>query len=106
MINTITAVKCNINCQGCQNFIEEAQCRFLKNMYRVKEKEGQKVQGYYTNSKCISGAINVFIGTTGSVHLLIFIKGINYYTLKFIWMHLNFCGNLVNLDHIWPYLMN
>ena len=52
--------------------------------YRVFKKEGPKVLGYYTTKKCILGAVKGLIWTTSTQHLIIHIKILKYFLLKFI----------------------
>ena len=75
--------------------------------YRIQgvQKEGPKVFGYYTAKKFLV-AVEVFILTTNTLHLIKCIKVLQYITLKFIlrWLNLN-----RNLSHIvflglhWPF---
>ena len=52
--------------------------------YRVIEKEGQKLQGYYATCKCFLGAVYGLISITNKVHFIIYINILKNCIQKFI----------------------
>ena len=70
------------------------------------KKEGPKVLGYCTTKKCILGAVEWLIWTTSTQHLIIYIKVLKYFLLKFIQRYLYLDRNLADLGYFRSTLAN
>ena len=70
------------------------------------KKKGNKVLCCYTAIKYISGAVQGFILTTSTWHLIIYIRVFNFFNFIFIFRHLYLNWNLAELGHFLPILAN